>query len=184
MFFYQTLNLKINKRYDFVVKKRRKKIKKQKSNPYLLPIGIVIILAIGVYALKGGGGDDSAQVTDTSSGSPPPLSALPVSLPDYAKQTKDIEASYIIATQISDVLEKIPCYCNCGESSGHKSLKHCFINDAGTFDRHGSFCTLCRDEAYEVYTWYTDGVPLKEIRARIDDKYGKGFGKGTDTPPV
>ncbi|MEE8402689.1 MAG: PCYCGC motif-containing (lipo)protein, partial [Candidatus Hydrothermarchaeaceae archaeon] len=108
---------------------------------------------------------------------------LPVSLPDYAKRSKGIEASYIIATQIPEVLEKIPCYCGCG-SAGHKSLRHCFINDDGTFGEHASYCDLCMSESYEVYEWYNDGVPLKEVRKRIDDKYGARYGKGTETPPV
>ncbi len=177
------LNLEINERHDIVVKKRSKKIKEKKSNPYLLPMALVLIVGIGLYAILGGGGD-STHATDIPSGSTPPLTLVPVSLPDYALQTEEISGAYAIATQIPDVLEKMPCYCSCGASAGHKSLKNCYISDDGSFDRHGSFCKLCIDEAYDIYGWYREGVPLEEIRYRIDRAYGTGYGTGTDTPPV
>ncbi|MEE8400767.1 MAG: PCYCGC motif-containing (lipo)protein [Candidatus Hydrothermarchaeaceae archaeon] len=158
-------------------------MEEQKSSQYLLPIAILFILAIALYSVKSSGGGDALPATKAPLASPPPLTLVPVSLPDYATQSKQIEDAYIIATQIPDVLEKIPCYCSCG-GIGHKSLRNCYINDDGTFGNHGSFCQICINEAYDVYTWYIQGVPVAEIRKRIDEKYGSGFGKGTDTPPV
>lgn len=165
-----------------MVKKRNKKIKEKKSNPYILPVALILVLAVGVYVVKGGG--NSPQPTGTSPVSTPPLTLVPVSLPDYAQQSKDTSDAYTIATQIPDVLEKMPCYCSCGASSGHKSLKDCYMDGDGAFISHGAYCQLCINEAYDTYEWYMDGVSIKEIRDRIDTKYGKGFGEPTDTPPV
>lgn len=176
------LNLKNFTRGGILVKKNKKK-EGQKGSQYLLPIAIVFILSIALYSVKSGGGGDAVPITEAPLASPPPLTLVPVSLPDYAMQSKQIEDAYIIATQIPDVLEKIPCYCSCG-GIGHKSLRNCYINDDGTFGNHGAFCQICINEAYDVYTWYTQGVPVAEIRKRIDEKYGTRFGKGTDTPPV
>jgi hypothetical protein len=39
------------------------------------------------------------------------------------------------------------------------------------------------DIALDVIQWNEQGIPLKEIRARIDEKYSK-YGPGTPTPPV
>jgi len=37
--------------------------------------------------------------------------------------------------------------------------------------------------ALDVLQWNEDGIPIKEIRTRIEDKYSK-YGPGTPTPPV
>ncbi len=146
-------------------------------------LAVVFIVALGVYAMKGGGDGDSTQATVAPSGSTPPITLVPVSFPDYAQQSKEIFETYTIATQIPEVLDKMPCYCSCGDV-GHKSLKNCFMNDDGTFSDHASYCDLCINEAYDIYGWYLEVVPVEELRKRIDGKYGTGYGTGTDTPPV
>jgi hypothetical protein len=101
-------------------------------------------------------------------------------LPDYATGSPRTKAAYAVALEIPEALEAIPCYCSCG-AIGHKSLKECYLSPEGGFEEHASFCDICVNEALDVYTWQHEGVPLSEIRSRIDEKYSR-FGAPTDTP--
>ncbi|MFQ5887354.1 MAG: PCYCGC motif-containing (lipo)protein, partial [Candidatus Hydrothermarchaeales archaeon] len=92
--------------------------------------------------------------------------------------------AYTIATEMPEILEKMPCYCSCVRV-GHKSLKDCFLSSNGGYSQHGANCNLCIYEALDVKKWHEGGLDIKEIRSRIDEKYGGGrFAEGTDTPPV
>ncbi len=104
-------------------------------------------------------------------------------LPSFAYNSAKTLDGYRIATQIPHVLEAMPCYCGCGVQSGHRHLKDCFIKPDGSFDDHGSGCVLCDREAIDVKKWLDQNVPIKEIRARIDEKYKK-YGSATKTPPL
>lgn len=104
-------------------------------------------------------------------------------LPSFAYNSAQTLEGYRIATQIPHVLEAMPCYCGCGLQSGHRHLKDCFIKPDGSFDDHGSGCSLCDREAIDVKKWLDQNVPIKEIRARIDEKYKK-YGSATKTPPI
>jgi hypothetical protein len=104
-------------------------------------------------------------------------------LPSFAYNSAKTLEGYRIATQIPHVLEAVPCYCGCGTQSGHRHLKDCFIKPDGSFDDHGSGCVLCDREAIDVKNWLDQNVPIKEIRARIDEKYKK-YGPATKTPPI
>ena len=163
-----------------MVKKRAKKIKPKKSSNYLFPAAVVLVVVASAYAV-GGSGNGGEEYSAPST--PPPVRSTPVAFPDYAKVNDFTHGSYIIAWQIPTVLEAVPCYCGCG-GVGHESLRDCFLHDDDTFDNHGANCQVCMDEAYDTYGWYMEGVPLKEIRSRIDSKYGRAFADPTDTPPV
>jgi hypothetical protein len=104
-------------------------------------------------------------------------------LPSYAYNSAQTLEGYRLATQIPDVLEVIPCYCGCGTQSNHRHLKDCFIKPDGSFDEHGSGCNLCDREAIDVKKWLDLKVPIREIRARIDEKYSR-YGVATQTPPI
>lgn len=104
-------------------------------------------------------------------------------LPSFAYNSAKTLEGYRIATQIPNVLEAIPCYCGCGIQSGHRHLKDCFIKPNGSYDDHGAGCVLCDREAIDVKKWLDQNVPVKEIRARIDEKYKK-YGPATKTPAI
>jgi len=42
-----------------------------------------------------------------------------------------VSQAYRIAYEIPEVLAQQPCYCNCGDSFGHRSLLDCFASDHG-----------------------------------------------------
>lgn len=133
---------------------------------------VLVLLGAGAYTLVKQG---------TFSGEDRQKLAPSVVFPEYVYTDKRTLETYTIATQIPEVLEKIPCYCSCGDI-GHKSVKNCFVNEYGDFDSHGANCDLCMREVLDVDMWYKQGVPLREIRSRIDEKYGRDYGRGTDTP--
>jgi hypothetical protein len=105
-------------------------------------------------------------------------------LPAFAYNSAQALEGYRIATQIPEVLEEMPCYCGCGKQLKHRYLKDCFLKEGGSgFDDHGSGCNLCDSEAIDVKKWRDEKIPLKEIRAKIDEKYRK-YGVPTPTPPI
>lgn len=65
-------------------------------------------------------------------------------LPDYVMDSSEIvQETYVMAAHHPEVLEAVPCYCNCYESAGHMSNRECFIKDMGPdsevteWDPHG-----------------------------------------------
>ena len=164
---------------DEISEIQRKKGRNGKVILSIFAIFLIIGVGFGIY--------NNFPQTDVDSDSPevrelPPMTMKPVSLPSYAKYKKAAD-TYTISRQIPDILSAMPCYCSC-KYQGHMSLKDCFINEDGEFIEHASMCRLCMDETYDIYGWYIDGVPVEEIRTRIDEKYGTDWGEGTDTPMI
>jgi hypothetical protein len=89
--------------------------------------------------------------------------------------------AYRIAVRNGDLLRKLPCYCNCAISLGHRSLYDCFLNADGTFNDHASGCAVCDMEAADTATWKAEGKSVQQIRRLIDTTYGH-YGEGTKTP--
>ena len=70
--------------------------------------------------------------------------------------------AYQAVAQIPKTIAQLPCYCNCDEGFGHKSLQTCFADD------HASHCAVCVDEALLAYKLQTeDGLTPEQIRGRI-----------------
>ncbi|MEB2279331.1 PCYCGC domain-containing protein [Lysinibacillus xylanilyticus] len=108
-------------------------------------------------------------------------------LPSFLNyKSEDIRLVYQIAGQSTEILEWMPCYCGCGESSGHKSNLNCFIEEKrkdGTivWDDHGTRCLVCLEIAVQSAKMHKDGMSLKEIRQTIDNTYKEGYAKPTLT---
>lgn len=68
-------------------------------------------------------------------------------------------------------LEKIPCFCGCGEI-GHTSNHNCFFtyNEDGQriLEKHGEYCQVCLDLTNIYVQLKDEGKPLQEIREYID----------------
>ncbi len=143
----------------------------------LLFVVVAVISTSVIFNIRGDESSDSRELDPLIEG----LSSSAEGLPEYSLVSTRTKAGYRAATEIPEILEKMPCYCSCG-AIGHKSLKDCFIDGDG-FEEHASYCDLCVDEALDVYRWQKEGVPLAEIRSMIDEKYLR-FGEPTDTPPI
>ncbi|MFH1671645.1 MAG: PCYCGC motif-containing (lipo)protein [Candidatus Portnoybacteria bacterium] len=106
-------------------------------------------------------------------------------LPKYAMRTASVQAAYRYALDNPELLDYIPCYCDCS-SLGHEDVGDCFIkglkdNGEVVFDEHGSNCGICYSTVLESKELLKQGKSVKEIREYIDNKYSE-YGQGTDTP--
>ena len=88
--------------------------------------------------------------------------------------------SYRLAVRNADMLFWLPCYCDCGRASGHKSLHDCFFKADGSFNDHASGCEVCGLEMVDAAQWAKEGKSLKQIRVSIDSKYAP-YGNPTNT---
>ena len=151
----------------------------------LVGLGAIYLLASG----SGSGGDQTAVPASTTGDQPEQIGTPQDSgtLPGYVlSASEDTKMAYQFALDRPDVLMWMPCYCGCGDHSGHKSAKNCFIKESSTpgnpqFDEHGASCAMCVGIALDAKTMTEEGRSLGEIRAYIDQEYGS-IGPGTDTP--
>lgn len=102
--------------------------------------------------------------------------------PSFVYNSARVLHAYEIAVQIPEVLPLMPCYCNCGEAHGHKSLKDCFFQEDGSLNDHGAFCEICDMEMADIAKWQEEGRSLRQIRGLIEEKY-PDYGEPTDTAP-
>ena len=105
------------------------------------------------YVKKGLSPTDTAQVRD---GYTPVLAPRLVDdnlkFPSYVYTNALTLKAYKFATEHPEVLEQIPCYCNCG-MMGHRFLRDCFIHDDGTYEEHASFCDICVGETLKAQNY-------------------------------
>ncbi len=70
--------------------------------------------------------------------------------------------AYRAAAEIPDLLDQLYCYCDCEISSGHKSLRTCFV------DLHGANCGICQKQALMAWRLNKKGLSVLEIRNEVD----------------
>jgi hypothetical protein len=146
---------------------------------------LVVLVGLGaIFLLAGGSGSDGPETAAPASTMDDQNDGT---LPQYVMAaSEDVRMAYQYAMDRPDVMMWMPCYCGCGEHSGHKSAKNCFIKESSTpgnpqFDEHGASCAMCVGIALDAKTMTEEGRSLAEIRAYIDQEYG-AIGPGTDTP--
>lgn len=114
----------------------------------------------------------------------------PQELPEFLEgKPEDMKVVYQAVALNRELLEKIPCYCGCGESVGHKDNYDCFIHDNKedgriVWDDHGTKCLVCLEIAAQSINDYKNGKSIKEIRKEIDEKYKEGYAEPTPTEEV
>ncbi|TAK57220.1 MAG: hypothetical protein EPO22_12585 [Dehalococcoidia bacterium] len=150
-------------------------------------IGLVVVVGAGLWfagIVPTGSGDDgsiapAARAASSSSSSSQSMPSFISSAPAQVQEAYAFVAAHTGETQY------IPCYCGCGEHSGHRWVRDCFVRDVTstgiTYDDHGSGCDICVNIALEVKSGLAKGQPLSAIRKTVDSKYS-GAGGGTDTP--
>jgi Protein of unknown function with PCYCGC motif len=111
-------------------------------------------------------------------------------LPSFlSEKPENIQTIYKAAAMHKELLEKMPCYCGCGEESGHKNNYDCFVNENNpdgslVWDDHGTKCGVCLEIAAKSVLDFSEGKSIQEIREKIDTVYEKGYAKPTPTPGV
>lgn len=82
---------------------------------------------------------------------------------EFAGKTRD---AYRAAKEIPRTLAQLPCYCECDQAYGHKSLQTCFVDD------HASHCTVCVDEALLAYKLQKEEkLSPEQVREKIIEAY-------------
>ncbi|MED3688207.1 PCYCGC motif-containing (lipo)protein [Peribacillus butanolivorans] len=102
---------------------------------------------------------------------------------------EEMKTIYLAVAQNQELLENIPCYCGCGEEANHKNNYDCFIHEnkkSGevVWDDHGTRCGVCLEIAAQSILDLRDGMTIKDIRTKVDEKYKSGYAKPTPTPEV
>ena len=105
-----------------------------------------------------------------------------LNLPSYAYNNPVTLKAYGYTLKNPEVVEKIPCYCGCG-GMGHKSLKNCFISDAGVYSSHASNCDICVGEVIRIKNLFDSGMYISEIKRIIDDEY-RSYGPDNGGVPI
>ena len=98
----------------------------------------------------------------------------------------DLRGPYAYAATHSEALKHIPCYCGCG-AEGHRSNLHCYVSEfrrdgVPVWTNHSFNCEMCVHIAREVMLMSSQGISLVDIRRTIDERYGSGFRRPTNTP--
>ena len=138
------------------------------------------ILAAGVWFLTGkGGGNDEARSQQVGIGAQG-------SVPDFVSLAPErVREAYDFAATHGAQLVYIPCYCGCGEHSGHRNVRDCFIKSGSgsaiTYDGHGSQCDICVSIVLDAKAMLARGDTLAQVRTTIDESY-RDIGPATDTP--
>ena len=157
---------------------------------FLLATAAAIAAACTPAAATGGGGASTAsdRPKDPNAGNPK-ADIWPVFLSAAPSQVKQ---AYLYAAEHPDILQYIPCYCGCGSAThngGHQDNERCYVvermaNGWMVLEPHGSQCGTCVGITLDTKTWLVAGVPLKEVRARIDAKWAAaGPATPTKLPP-
>ena len=150
-------------------------------------LGAVAVLGAGLWfggLLPGSGsGSSNAPAANTQSTSSISRSqALPAFLTAASPR---VRSAYEFAATHAVELTYIPCYCGCGQHSGHKSVRDCFIlsqnGSSTTYDNHAAGCDICVSIVLDVQAKLGAGQSLASVRSYVDGKYSK-LGPGTNTP--
>ena len=109
-------------------------------------------------------------------------SGTPTHAFDLQGQPAEVVAHYQFIEQHARLASQIPCYCGCGTSLGHQSLRDCYLKPGGSgYSDHASVCYVCLEEAADIDRLLAAGEDTAAIRAWIEREYSK-FGPPTSTP--
>jgi hypothetical protein len=116
----------------------------------------------------------------------PSTNADSTALPAFLQRASPtVRGAYLFAAMHESELRYIPCFCGCG-NEGHKNNFDCFVASRArdgmvTFDPHGASCGTCLGVALDVRAMIEGGIPLRQVRATIDQRWS-ATGSATPTP--
>lgn len=140
-------------------------------------------------ATLGGGTAVSGRPSDPNAGNPA-AGIWPAFVASAPAQTKQ---AYAYAAQHPEILQYIPCYCGCGSPShggGHADNARCYVVSRGAngwmvLEPHATTCGTCVGITLDTKSWLVAGLSLKDVRARIDQKWSAaGPSTPTKLPPA
>jgi len=97
-------------------------------------------------------------------------------LPGYASGNSLVKEAYLYATEKSEELNGVNCYCGCmqhqhGGRLHSRGLLDCFRTTSDGYDQHGSQCGMCIEDALTVKRMNLEGKTKSEAIDYIDSKY-------------
>jgi hypothetical protein len=103
-----------------------------------------------------------------------PLHQMPA---DVQAAPATVREAYQFAAANPEIMKQIPCYCGCG-AMGHTSNYSCYVtglnaNKELVYDAHALGCSICVDITQDVMRLLRENQPVPEIRAYIDQTYGR-----------
>jgi len=148
-------------------------------------VGLVVVVGAGLWFggfIPTGTGENNGDAASAARGT----SSWNQTLPSFISSAPtEVQEAYAFVAANPNETQYIPCYCGCGEHSGHRWIRDCFVKDwtaSGiTYDAHGSGCDICVNIALELKNGLAKGQSLATIRKTVDSKYST-YGGGTDTP--
>ncbi len=126
----------------------------------------VALIVLGAFTIGRGADEASGANPDQRPTAP---TVVTISLD---KMPSEMAAHYRYAAAHAQEYAKIPCYCGCDRSLGHRSLTDCFVTPTGAWDAHASGCGICTIEATQVRTELDAGAPIADVRASIINTFG------------
>jgi hypothetical protein len=140
----------------------RKQVARKQKRTHALLYGLsglfLLIAAIVTIASRANAGVHPDPRSDAEQ-----LATAP---PELFNAYPEIKETYKLAAHVKSTLDGLFCYCHC-KGAGHYSLLDCFR------DEHGAGCDICLESARVAYRMANEGKPLGEIRATIDQMFGK-----------
>ncbi len=90
-----------------------------------------------------------------------------------------ISEAYAYAQSSPEQLDGISCFCGCMQHQHDgrlhtRGLLDCFVKEDGSYEKHGSECNMCIEDALEVKALSEKGVPKDEISRMMIMKYTGG----------
>ncbi len=88
-----------------------------------------------------------------------------------------VQQAYQFAAANPDILQKLPCYCGCGEM-GHTSNYACYVagreaDGSVKYDPHALGCSICVDITLDAMRLLKQGKSVQDIRAYVDSTYAR-----------
>jgi hypothetical protein len=88
-----------------------------------------------------------------------------------------VQQAYQFAVANPDILQKLPCYCGCGEI-GHTSNYACYVagreaDGSVKYDPHALGCSICVDITWDAMRLLKQGKSVQDIRAYVDSAYSR-----------
>ncbi len=148
-------------------------------------LGLFLLLMLAACGQSGG--EESGHAHRAPNGDLREETASAQALPSFlSQQPSQTRLAYQAAASFHETLQRIPCYCGCGETAGHRSNLNCFIHEiredgSVVWDDHGTRCGVCVTIALQSAQLKSEGKSDLEIRRFIDSAYREGYAEPTDT---
>lgn len=142
----------------------------------------IVILLVTLAVVLGAVGIMVAVVADNGHSGNAAGDASMVAPLDLASVSTATAGLYHSAEAHRSTYIRIPCFCGCEESLGHRNLYDCFVRaDGAGWEAHASGCGVCIAESVTANRLIDRGRDPSAVRDAVIAEFGSTVGT---TPPV